>query len=61
MSTRPRLSVTDILHRGLLYTLVGISLWGVVMIGVVHRDTLRRGRGMLRVKLARDRKLTCTA
>ncbi|EPT02435.1 hypothetical protein FOMPIDRAFT_82593 [Fomitopsis schrenkii] len=44
MSTRPRMSITDILHRGLLYTLVGITVWGVVMIGVVHRDTLKRGR-----------------
>ena len=46
MSARPRMSVTDILHRGLLYTLVGITVWGVVMIGVVHRDTLKRGRGV---------------
>ncbi|KAI0727088.1 hypothetical protein C8Q72DRAFT_886951 [Fomitopsis betulina] len=44
MSTRPRMSITDILHRGLLFTLVGITVWGVVMIGVVHRDTLKRGR-----------------
>ncbi|KAH9936364.1 uncharacterized protein B0H18DRAFT_973575 [Fomitopsis serialis] len=35
MSTRPRLSISDLLHRGYL---------GIVMMGVVHRDTLRRGR-----------------
>ncbi|OBZ69573.1 Acylphosphatase [Grifola frondosa] len=35
----------DILHRGLVYSLFGITLWGIYQIGSVHRDTLRRGRG----------------
>ncbi|KAI0686707.1 hypothetical protein BC835DRAFT_1420256 [Cytidiella melzeri] len=37
--------VADILHRGFLYTLVGISAWGIFSMGTVHMDTLRRGRG----------------
>ncbi|KAH9833538.1 uncharacterized protein C8Q71DRAFT_773911 [Rhodofomes roseus] len=56
MSTRPRLSISDMIHRGVLYTLVGISVWGVVMIGVVHRDTLKRGRGALALHEANKRK-----
>ena len=35
----------DVLHRGLLYTLVGITGWGIYQMGAVHMDTLRRGRG----------------
>lgn len=37
--------IGDILHRGLLYTLVGVTGWGIYMIGAVHMDTMRRGRG----------------
>ncbi|KAF8911620.1 hypothetical protein CPB84DRAFT_1821033 [Gymnopilus junonius] len=40
----PRLSLTDILHRGVVYSLAGLTVYGVVMSVVVHRDTLRRGR-----------------
>ena len=43
--TRSGLSVTDILHRGLVWSLFGITVWGVVMIGAVHRNTLRAGEG----------------
>lgn len=41
----PKLSVLDILHRTVVYSLVGISVYGIGMGVVVHRDTLRRGRG----------------
>ncbi|KIP08999.1 hypothetical protein PHLGIDRAFT_23163 [Phlebiopsis gigantea 11061_1 CR5-6] len=37
--------VGDVLHRGLLYTLVGITGWGIYEMGVVHMDILKRGRG----------------
>jgi hypothetical protein len=37
--------LADVLHRGFLYSLVGISGWGIYMMGAVHMDTLRRGRG----------------
>ncbi|KAI9061435.1 hypothetical protein FKP32DRAFT_1575917 [Trametes sanguinea] len=44
MAIRPRLTIGDILHRGLVWSLLGVSVWGLVMIGVVHRETLRAGR-----------------
>ncbi|KAH9888418.1 hypothetical protein C8Q73DRAFT_710102 [Cubamyces lactineus] len=47
MSARPRLAISDILHRGLVWSLLGVSVWGLVMMGVVHRETLRAGRGAL--------------
>ncbi|KAI0827687.1 hypothetical protein BC628DRAFT_149745 [Trametes gibbosa] len=45
MAIRPRLAVSDILHRGLVWSLLGVSVWGIVMMGVVHRETLKAGRG----------------
>ncbi|RPD57377.1 hypothetical protein L226DRAFT_537471 [Lentinus tigrinus ALCF2SS1-7] len=47
MAIRTRLSIGDILHRGLVWSLFGVSVWGIVMIGVVHRNTLAAGRGAL--------------
>ncbi|KAI0667121.1 hypothetical protein C8Q78DRAFT_1082622 [Trametes maxima] len=44
MALRTRLSISDILHRGLVWSLVGVSVWGIVMIGVVHQNTMRAGR-----------------
>ncbi|KAF6761127.1 hypothetical protein DFP72DRAFT_804392, partial [Ephemerocybe angulata] len=40
-----RLGVLDYLHRAVVYSCVGISIWGIGMGVAVHRDTLRRGRG----------------
>ena len=40
-----QLPMTDILHRGLVWTLFGVSVWGLVMIGTVHRDKMRAGEG----------------
>ena len=40
--------LADILHRGAVLTLVGISVWGIGTGVMVHRDTLRRGRGPCR-------------
>ncbi|KAI0753436.1 hypothetical protein C8Q80DRAFT_513000 [Daedaleopsis nitida] len=45
MAFRTRLPISDILHRGLVWSLFGVSVWGIVMIGVVHRNTLAAGRG----------------
>ncbi|OCH93501.1 hypothetical protein OBBRIDRAFT_306418 [Obba rivulosa] len=39
-------SLYDAAHRGIAYSLVGLFAWGVVMIGAVHRDNMRRGEGM---------------
>ncbi|TBU40378.1 hypothetical protein BD309DRAFT_967584 [Dichomitus squalens] len=47
MAFRTRLSIGDILHRGVVWSLFGITVWGAVMIGVVHRNTLAAGRGAL--------------
>lgn len=40
------LPVLDILHRGIVYSLAGLTVCGMGMSIVVHRDTLQRGRGM---------------
>ncbi|KAL6305070.1 hypothetical protein BKA93DRAFT_749226 [Sparassis latifolia] len=45
MASKLRMSIGDILHRGVVYSLVGISIWGVAMMGFVHRDTLQKGKG----------------
>lgn len=42
-----QMPIGDVLHRGVLYTIVGISGWGIFMIGAVHMDTMKRGRGTL--------------
>lgn len=44
---RLRMSIGDILHRALVYSLAGLSVWGIVMMGVVHRETLQRGKEAL--------------
>ncbi|KAH8103504.1 hypothetical protein BXZ70DRAFT_1005912 [Cristinia sonorae] len=38
-----RIPISDLLHRGIVFSLVGVSIWGVVMIATVHRDKMRRG------------------
>jgi hypothetical protein len=40
-----RMPVADVLHRGLVTSLFGLTLYGVFMGVAIHRDTLRRGRG----------------
>jgi hypothetical protein len=40
-----RLPITDVLHRGLVTSLFGLTLYGVFMGVAIHRDTLQRGRG----------------
>ena len=42
---RARLSVADVLHRGVVLSLVGVCVWGIGTGILVHRDTLRMGRG----------------
>jgi hypothetical protein len=41
-----RLSIGDILHRGVVYSLAALSVYGVVMSVLIHRDTMKRGRGV---------------
>ncbi|KAI0048514.1 hypothetical protein FA95DRAFT_1557873 [Auriscalpium vulgare] len=42
-----RLSVADILHRGVVTGLVGVCVWGIGIGFMVHRDTIRRGHEIL--------------
>lgn len=44
---RARLSAADILHRGVVLSLLGVCVWGIGTGIFVHRDTLRMGRGSL--------------
>ncbi|KAI0278906.1 hypothetical protein BC826DRAFT_926525 [Russula brevipes] len=37
---RARLSAADILHRGVVLSLVGVCIWGVGTGILVHRDTV---------------------
>lgn len=41
----PRMPLTDVLHRSLVTGLFGLTVTGVLMGVVIHRDTLARGRG----------------
>jgi len=45
MVVRTRLSAADILHRGVVLSLIGVCVWGIGTGVLVHRDTLRMGRG----------------
>ncbi|TFY61922.1 hypothetical protein EVG20_g6877 [Dentipellis fragilis] len=38
------LPLADILHRGTVLALVGVSVWGMTTGYLVHRDTMRRGK-----------------
>ena len=40
-------SISDLAHRGIVLTLVGVSAYGVFLGYSVHNDTLKRGRGPL--------------
>jgi Cytochrome oxidase c assembly len=42
---RAHLSVADVLHRGVVLSLIGVCVWGIGTGILVHRDTLRMGRG----------------
>lgn len=44
---RTKLPLLDILHRGVVYSLAGLTVWGIVMSVAVHRDTIQRGKGTL--------------
>lgn len=45
--SRARLSVADVLHRGVVLSLVGVCVWGIGTGVLVHRDTLRMGREII--------------
>lgn len=46
-----RIPITDLLHRGVVTSLFGLTIYGVFMGVAVHRDTLKRGRGELSFSL----------
>lgn len=43
---RPRLTLPDILHRTVVSGLALLSLYGLGLGYMVHRETLEKGRGM---------------
>jgi len=42
-----RLPLSDILHRGVVYSLAGLSVYAVVMSVFIHQDTMQRGRDII--------------
>ncbi|KAF8870887.1 hypothetical protein BD779DRAFT_1454740 [Infundibulicybe gibba] len=40
------LPALDILHRGVVWSLVSLSAYGIFLGASVHRDTMQRGRGI---------------
>jgi len=42
-----RLPLSDILHRGVVYSLVGLTVSSAVMAVFVHLDTMQRGRDVI--------------
>lgn len=47
-----RMPIADILHRGLVTSLFGLSLYGVFLGVAIHRNTLHKGRELLAQKQA---------
>ncbi|KAI0274999.1 hypothetical protein BC834DRAFT_850637 [Gloeopeniophorella convolvens] len=45
--SRSRLPIADVLHRGVILSLVGVCVWGISTGVFVYRDTLRAGRGII--------------
>lgn len=46
LNNMPRLPLTDMIHRAIVYTLAGVTVYGGVMMVLVHRDTMQRGKGV---------------
>ncbi|KAF9523820.1 hypothetical protein CPB83DRAFT_649611 [Crepidotus variabilis] len=44
---RAKLGVLDYVQRGVAYTCVGLCLYAVTMSVLIHRDTMRRGQGLM--------------
>ena len=40
-----RMAMTDLLHRGVVTSLFGLTVYGIFVGVTIHRDTLKRGRG----------------
>ena len=40
-----RLPIADILHRGIVTSLFGLTLYGIFLGVTIHRETLQKGRG----------------
>lgn len=38
--------IPDLIHRTVVYGLVGVCVWGVGTGLMVHKDTLQRGQGV---------------
>lgn len=46
-----KLPIGDLLHRTFVYSLAGVTVWGALMIGFVHRDTIKRGEGTIYIEI----------
>ncbi|KJA28743.1 hypothetical protein HYPSUDRAFT_154778 [Hypholoma sublateritium FD-334 SS-4] len=42
-----RLPLSDIVHRGVVYSLAALTVYGVVMSVLIHQDTMKRGREII--------------
>ncbi|KAG7091255.1 hypothetical protein E1B28_010304 [Marasmius oreades] len=51
----PRIPLLDVLHRGVVYSLAGLSVWAIVSSVAVHRNTIRSGREYMERKEAEQR------
>lgn len=45
LGTMARLSILDYLHRGVVYSLVGLSIYGIAMGVSAHKHVMQKGRG----------------
>lgn len=43
--TMARLSILDYLHRSVVYSLVGLSIYGIAMGVSAHKHVMQKGRG----------------
>jgi len=39
------LPLLDILHRGVVYSLAGLTCWTIISSVAVHRETIQKGKG----------------
>ena len=42
---KQKLGILDYLHRGVVYSCVGLSIYAITMTILVHRDTMKKGEG----------------
>ncbi|KAK7472322.1 hypothetical protein VKT23_000441 [Stygiomarasmius scandens] len=43
------LPLLDILHRGVVYSLAGLTCWTIISSVAVHRETIQKGKGIVQL------------